>query len=131
MQNASIWMPQEGEMKKQIQGEADFIAEGKRLTAALVGIEAKLPVELTSARLSAIVTTLEANSSTVKRLRSEITAAIEAKDASMKEIKEFMKRAKAGAKAAFGDDSLEYERLGGKRMSERKKATKKTAAAAS
>jgi hypothetical protein len=122
-------MPEEGTMKAQIQGEANIIAEGKRIQTALSGIESKLPSELSAARLGAIMTALEANASAVKDLKSELTAAIEAKNTSVGELKEFLKRAKAGAKAAFGDDSLEYERLGGKRMSERKKVVKKTAAA--
>jgi len=116
-------------MKKLIQGEADLIAEGKRVVSTMGGIETKLPAELSTARLGAIVTALEAKSAVVKNLRSELSAAVEAKDASMGELKEFLKRARAGAKAAFGDDSLEYERMGGKRLSERKKVTRKASPA--
>jgi hypothetical protein len=110
-------------------GEAGLLAEGRRVQAVLGGVEAKLPTDLGTARLAAILASFDANSSVVKSIKSDLAAAIEAKDTSMDELKEFLKRAKAGAKAAFGDDSLEYERLGGKRTSERKRKTSKTVSA--
>ena len=43
-------------------------------------------------------------------------------------IWEKLKRIRAGVKAAFGDDSQQYEMVGGKRMSERKPRARKAAA---
>ena len=39
---------------------------------------------------------------------------------------EYVKRARAGAKARHGDDSYEYERFGGTRISERRRRAKAT-----
>jgi len=105
--------------------EADLMAEGRRVQTMLPSMDAQLPGELKAAKLASIMTTLDTNSAAVKSIKSDLTAAVEAKDASLDELKEFLKRAKAGAKAVFGDDSLEYERLGGKRTSERKRTSKK------
>jgi hypothetical protein len=110
--------------------EADLMAEGRRVLAVLGGVEPKLPTDLNSARLTTILTSFDTTTSSVKSLKSDLAAAVEAKDTAMGELKEFLKRAKAGAKAAFGDDSLEYERLGGKRASERKRKSSKTAVSA-
>ena len=45
-------------------------------------------------------------------------------------INDFQKRLRSGAKSVYGDDSLEFERVGGKRVSERKKHSKKKTDAA-
>jgi hypothetical protein len=41
---------------------------------------------------------------------------------------EMLKRVRAGVKAAFGDDSSQYEMVGGTRLSERKAPTRKVSA---
>jgi hypothetical protein len=61
-----------------------------------------------------------------KKLKAEKDAVMSANKAVYKELVEFSQRVRSGAKVAFGADSLEYERVGGKRTSNRKKASKKS-----
>ncbi|MFL5804145.1 MAG: hypothetical protein ACJ8CR_20665 [Roseiflexaceae bacterium] len=49
------------------------------------------------------------------------------RDEQLGAIWEMVKRARATIKGFYGDDSSEYELVGGKRLSERKKTTRKAA----
>ena len=50
------------------------------------------------------------------------------RDARLTSIWEAVKRTRSSVKGSYGDDSSEYELVGGTRMSERKKAVRKKAA---
>ena len=105
--------------------EAEKVAEAKRLHGELVGMDESLPGDLKADILGEMIDTLETEIAAVKKKKSELSAAIEAKNNSFKKLKDFFKRLKSGAKAVYGDDSLEYERVGGKRQSERKRPNRR------
>jgi hypothetical protein len=48
------------------------------------------------------------------------------RDAAHQDLWDKVKRLRSGVKATFGDDSSQYEMVGGTRMSERKSAARKT-----
>ena len=58
-------------------------------------------------------------------IRRSLSGKVNAKDAAMQKIKDDLKRLKLGVKAEYGDDSDEYEKVGGTRSSERKKPSAK------
>ena len=53
-------------------------------------------------------------------LNDQLTSARNDRDAARLALWNLVKRARSGAKAQYGDDSDEYERFGGTRLSERK-----------
>lgn len=69
---------------------------------------------------------LEAN---IISLENQMTDLRNQRQAANAALWDMLKRVRAGVKAAFGDDSSQYEMVGGTRLSERKPATRtKTAA---
>ena len=101
------------------------------MRAILGEIETSLPGNLTATNLGELITQADEKVAELKRLRSQTTTAVEEKRDTFKQLNEFMKRVRSGAKSAFGDDSLEYERVGGRRTSERKKHARKEESSAS
>ena len=80
---------------------------------------------LTSASLSADVATVNALQEKIIRLQNELMATRNQRDAACIGIWDKVKRARAGIKATYGDDSTEYEIAGGTRVSERKPPRRK------
>ena len=68
-------------------------------------------------------TTLESQLAT---LEAQLTSAENQRDALYAGIWDKVKRVRAGVKANFGDDSSQYEMVGGIRMSDRKSYTRRT-----
>jgi hypothetical protein len=97
------------------------------MQAVLPEIEGALAKNLTAAELGILITTADEDTAKLKQLKSQVAAQVASKAVTFNNILDFMKRVKSGAKSAFGDDSLEYERVGGKRISERKKKSRKVA----
>ena len=107
------------------------VSEAKKIAVALPDIESYLSEDLTTANLTGIISDIEAGSAEIKKLKDNLAAAVDAKKKKLVELRVFMKRLRSGAKSAFGDDSLEYESVGGTRRSEYKSRTKSEAAIAS
>jgi len=63
-------------------------------------------------------------------LENQLTNMRNQRDAANAGLWDQVKRVRAGVKATFGDDSSQYEMVGGTRMSERKSAARKTPALA-
>jgi predicted nucleic acid-binding Zn-ribbon protein len=59
-------------------------------------------------------------------LENRLTDLRNQRDAAHQDLWDKVKRLRAGVKAIFGDDSSQYEVVGGTRMSERKSAARKT-----
>ena len=110
--------------------QATKVAEAKHIAAVLVELDARLPEELQSSRLTEIIDEMDQESVRRKQLKTELDATIETQKQLRANLKTFMKRLRSGVKAVFGDDSLEYERVGGKRRSEFKRPSKKEAESA-
>ncbi len=75
---------------------------------------------LTLADFQAGIAALETVEMTITSLQDQLTGTRNERHAKRHALWELIKRARAGVKATHGDDSDEYERFGGTRMSERK-----------
>lgn len=71
-----------------------------------------------AAKVEAQMTSLENQMTDMRNQRQEAYASLWA----------MLKRVRAGVKASFGDDSSQYEMVGGTRLSERKSPTRKATA---
>jgi hypothetical protein len=118
-------------MPKRNKMVAQKIADAKKSEAVLPSIEAQLHENLKCAILSALINEAEEVGAEINAKESELDVVKEKQKVILAKIADFQKRLRSGAKSAFGDDSLEFERVGGKRASDHKKrAKKKTATAA-
>jgi hypothetical protein len=75
---------------------------------------------LTLADFQAGIAALETVEMTITNLGDQLTGARNDRHARRYALWDLIKRARAGVKATHGDDSDEYERFGGTRLSERK-----------
>ena len=76
---------------------------------------------VTFTELATAITSFEAVETTLRSLEDQLTSARNSRDASRLALWTLVKRTRAGAKAQKGDDSDEYERFGGTRLSEIKR----------
>ena len=76
--------------------------------------------------LAEAVASYEASFTEVARLNRERVSAVNRKAELRRELLEQVKRARAGVLSAFGDDSTEYQLVGRKRRSDRKRPVRKT-----
>ena len=110
--------------------EAERIAEAKRVAMLLESMDERMPGDLSSTNVTAAIAAVEQQLAAVKQLKADLAAAVDAKDSAFGDLRGLMKRVRSGAKAVFGDDSLEYERVGGKRASEIKRGVRREELAA-
>jgi hypothetical protein len=64
----------------------------------------------------------------INSLESQLTNSRNLRDQDSEKLWQMVKRVRDGIKSTYGDDSSQYEMIGGKRMSERKSAARKQAA---
>lgn len=108
---------------------ANVLAQAKTLVQALKTINPTFQVgDLTNAALAADLERSVAIQSLLNTLEHQLTDQRNQRDALYGEIWIKVKRLKAGVKAIYGDDSSQYEMVGGTRLSERKPRTRKKAA---
>ncbi len=62
----------------------------------------------------------------ISDIDAELTAARSKRDALYKDLWQDVKRVRSAVKGLYGDDSSEYELVGGTRLSERKSSAHKT-----
>lgn len=105
--------------------EAETMVESRRIYTALGKIESRLPDEVKTERLIEKIQVAEDTDGQVKTVRTELSAKVAAKKRAFSELNQLLKRVRAVVKGVYGDDSLEYESVGGKRMSEKKRPAKK------
>ena len=110
--------------------EAERIAEAKRVQMLVQEMDTDMPEDLRSTQIAAAITAVEERTAAVKKLKADLAAAVDGKNNAFRELRDLMKRVRSAAKAVFGDDSLEYERVGGKRASEIKRSPHKVESAA-
>lgn len=82
--------------------------------------------DLTQAALSADLAQADVIDTRIKALDAELTDLRNQRDALHLVIWDKLKRLRSSIKGLFGDDSSEYEMMGGTRKSERKRPTRKT-----
>jgi hypothetical protein len=75
---------------------------------------------ITYTEFTAALSALETTETTISSLQDQLTNARNTRDANRLALWNLVKRARSGAKAQKGDDSDQYERFGGTRLSERK-----------
>lgn len=78
------------------------------------------------ADIEAALAALDEVDATIGTLEDQLVAARNERQAKRYALWELVKRVRAGAKATHGDNSSEYERFGGTRISERQRHTPET-----
>ena len=102
--------------------------QARSLAEALKNIDKDFKVgELTNAALEADLEKAIAAKSRLTQLEIQIVDKRNQRDESYDELWKKVKRLRVGVKAIYGDDSSEYEMVGGTRLSERKPRTRKKA----
>jgi hypothetical protein len=81
--------------------------------------------DITREQFRTVLATFVASRATANDLRTQLTAAVNAVNNQMSRINDICVRGRAGARAQFGQDSTQYDQLGGTRKSERKPRKKK------
>jgi hypothetical protein len=99
--------------------EADQIARvwGENNSFSLSGV--------TLAQFQTMIADLRTQNGLTEGLRTQLTAAINDTNSKADAVQEVVTRARGGFRAFFGPDSTQYEQAGGKRLSERKRPTRK------
>ncbi len=106
-----------------------WVTEARRLAKLATDLKLKLPTGLKADQIGKDADQTQAELDELDSIRRSLSAKINAKDASVRKLREDIKRLRLGVKAEYGDNSDEYEKVGGTRASERKKpAAKKVAA---
>jgi hypothetical protein len=109
---------------------AELIDDSKRMQVVEIGFNDLMPKDLKAEVLGEAIETCEDTSAKVKETKASYNAAMDADKKAFRTLKTLRKRVRSSVKGIFGDDSLEYEGVGGKRISDRKRPTKKAKSAA-
>lgn len=105
--------------------DLDVVTEVRRLGQLVLKNSLKLPAGLTGADLVAEADRGAAQLDEIEADKRALTTKIAAKGKTMESLNEKIKRVRGGIKAEYGDDSTEYESVGGTRASDRKKRASK------
>ena len=81
--------------------------------------------DITREQVRTMITTFVTSRATANDLRTQLTAAVNAVNDQARQINDICVRGRSGARAQFGQDSTQYDQLGGTRKSERKPRKKK------
>jgi len=108
---------------------ADVLEQAQSVLAAWGEIDSQLVFgTLSHSALDGDIIKARQTLSQMEALEAQLTNLRNQRDAHNQEIWDKVKRARNGFKAHYGDDSSQYEMVGGTRLSERKPATKKAKA---
>lgn len=105
--------------------DAKLLEEARRIAQVLPKIAGALPKDLEARRFSELVKRFDEGLTAIARLNNERTDAVNHKNSTGKAVFEFIKRVRSTVKGVYGDDSSEYDLVGGTRRSERKPPTRK------
>ena len=97
------------------------IATTRALATTLTSLKIKIPNGLDGAKVAAHVASAQAVQDKIEALSQQLAAAVDERRAALRVLTVDAKQVRLGVKAMFGDDSAEYEKVGGTRASERKK----------
>lgn len=107
----------------------DVIEQAQGVLAVWNQIDASLAFGAqTKASMSADVTQASELLSQLTALEAQLTDLRNLRDSSFQDLWDKVKRVRNGVKANYGDDSSQYEIVGGTRLSERKATTRKAKA---
>jgi hypothetical protein len=108
----------------------NVLEQAQSVLDAMNQIDAGMSIgTVTNATLSADITQATQLVSQMNTLEVQLTNMRNQRDALYTELWDKVKRVRSGVKANYGDDSSQYEMVGGTRLSERKSPTRKTPAA--
>ena len=104
----------------------DTVAQAQVACEAWKKIDPVLKIgDLTTAALAADLAQLQSQQAQMNALKAQLTDLRNQRDATCMGIWDKVKRVRAGVKGIYGDDSSQYEMVGGTRRSERKRPTRK------
>ncbi len=105
--------------KTSIDSQAESIVEGM--------LKAKISVgkELTAESVRSTLTKVEAHAKEADDAARTRAIAVNAREAARRDLRTVVKRVRALVKGTYGEDSTEYELVGGTRTSERKKPVRR------
>lgn len=107
----------------------DVIQQAQAVLEAWKMIDPALQIgELVPGSLEADLAKAGPTQAQMNALEAQLTNLRNQRDALYVNVWAKVKRVRAGVKGIYGDDSSQYEMLGGTRLSERKPATRKSAA---
>jgi len=107
----------------------DVLEQAQSVLAAWNQIDSKVAFgALTNAIFTADVTQASQLVTQMNTLEAQLTDLRNKRDAVNQELWDKVKRVRNGVKANYGDDSSQYEMVGGTRLSERKSPTRKAKA---
>ena len=106
----------------------DVLEQAQSVLDALIQIDANMNVGgINSATLSIDIATATQLVSQMNTLEAQLTNLRNERDTRYTELWDKLKRVRNGVKANYGDDSSEYEMIGGTRLSDRKPVARKAA----
>ena len=109
----------------------DVLEQAQSVLDALIQIDANMNVGgVNSANLSTEIAAATQLVSQMNTLEAQLTNVRNERDTRNSELWDKLKRIRNGVKANYGDDSSEYEMVGGTRRSERKAPVRKAKTAA-
>ena len=106
----------------------NVLNQGKNILDAWRQIDDQLAFgPMNTAALTEDINRSRAIEEAITNLETQLTDMRNKRDAANNSVWDKVKRARAGIKATYGDDSSQYEMVGGTRLSERKPPTRKVA----
>lgn len=108
---------------------ADILAQATEILAACQQIDPELRAgPLTQAALADAMTEARHFQSEITRLEMQLSDLRNKRDERLCQMWDAVKRVRATVKGIYGDDSSQYDLVGGKRLSERKRPVRRSAA---
>jgi hypothetical protein len=99
----------------------DLLAQAKNVLSSWVQIDEQMAFgSFTTAALVTALNRAEGISNEIRSLETRLTDLRNQRDANQDEIRGIVKKVRQGVRYLFGDDSSQYEMVGGTRLSERK-----------
>jgi hypothetical protein len=109
---------------------SDVIDQGHAVLGAWRSIDPALKVgELAPEALESDLGLISPNTALINRLEAELSEARNQREAISQAIWDKVKRVRRGVQAIYGDDSSQYDTVGGTRVSDRKPRVRKSVAA--
>jgi hypothetical protein len=102
----------------------DFVVEAQSIGKVAASL-AELPSRIDPAKLQSLSQKVADQIGAIDELKKKLSAAVNAKDSDVKDLKARMVDIRSAVKGTYGADSTEYELVGGTRKSERKKPGRK------
>ena len=109
---------------------SDVIDQGRNVLEAWRSIDPALKVgDLAAEALESDLNLITPNTALINRLEAELSEARNQREAISQAVWDKVKRLRRGVQAIYGDDSSQYDTVGGTRVSDRKPRVRKSVAA--